>query len=138
MLELKQARKGIREGRTSIFTKSLKMSKLEDDLIEDLKRNYTKLGHRLYMCGISQIYSHYEGQLSISKIKDFLSRLYTYTKHKESHQSRQNPYFIRFKRQQWQIGQYILIDRFGLQIITSLQNNTLPNKLFFFLQILFK
>ena len=96
------------------------MSKLEDDLIEDLKRNYTNLGHRLYMCGISQIYSHYEGQLSISKIKDFLSRLYTYTKHKESHQSRQNPYFIRFKRQQWQIGQYILIDRFGLQIITSL------------------
>ena len=75
MLELKQARKGIREGRTSIFTKSLKMSKLEDDLIEDLKRNYTNLGHRLYMCGISQIYSHYEGQLSISKIKDFLSRL---------------------------------------------------------------
>ena len=75
----------------------------EDALLEDLRRNYTKLGHKLYFAGISQIHHHYRGCLSISKIKEFLSSVYTYTIHKESHENVRNPYFIRFKRQQWQI-----------------------------------
>ena len=75
----------------------------EDVLLEDLKRNYTKLGHKLFMAGISQIKLHYKGCLSVAKIKQFLSSVYTYSIHKESHENVRNPYFIRFKRQQWQI-----------------------------------
>ena len=65
----------------------------EDALLEDLRRNYTKLGHKLYFAGISQIHHHYRGCLSISKIKEFLLSVYTYTIHKESHENVRNPLF---------------------------------------------
>ena len=71
--------------------------------LEDLKLNYTKLGHPLFFSGITQIQRYYKNRLSLYKIKDFLSSVYSYTLHKESHDGIRNPYFIRFKRQQWQI-----------------------------------
>ena len=83
--------------------KILKMNDTEKEMLDDLKSNYTKLGHPLFFSGINQIQSYYKNKLSVSKIKDFLSSVYSYTLHKESHDSFRNPYFIRFKRQHWQI-----------------------------------
>ena len=79
------------------------MSNSEQQILEDLKLNYTKLGHPLFFSGITQIQRYYKNRLSLYKIKDFLSSVYSYTLHKESHDGIRNPYFIRFKRQQWQI-----------------------------------
>ena len=79
------------------------MCDTEEQILDDLKKNYTKLGHPLFFSGITQIQKYYKGCLSTSKIKEFLSSVYSYTIHKESHDGIRNPYFIRFKRQQWQI-----------------------------------
>ena len=62
--------------------KILKMNDTEHELLDDLKLNYTRLGHPLFFSGISQIQRHYKNKLSVSKIKDFLSSVYSYTLHK--------------------------------------------------------
>ena len=75
----------------------------EEEILEHLKQSYVSLGHPLFHSGISTIQRYYNGCLSVEKIKSFLSSIYAYALHKESHENIRNPYFIWFKRQQWQI-----------------------------------
>ena len=79
---------------------SLKMSK-KHEILEDLKRNYTSVGHPVAFSGIDTIYKYYKKQISKPDIEHFLSTKYTYTRHKEATKGNQNPMYKYFKRYQW-------------------------------------
>ena len=75
---------------------------------EEVIQNYRNPSHPTAFSGINQVYNYYrthhpEYKLSISKIKDILSGVESYTRHKESKSLLRNPTFIYFKRQQIQI-----------------------------------
>ena len=65
----------------------MKASKVRQCLL-DLKKRYTDEAHPLYLSGITQIYSHYGGVLSIKNIEDsqYNSNLYN------TQTGKKNPY----------------------------------------------
>ena len=58
---------------------NLKISK-KHEILEDLKRNYTSVGHPVAFSGIDIIYKYYKKQISKPDIEHFLSTKYTYTR----------------------------------------------------------
>ena len=74
----------------------------KEEILEDLKKNYTRPGHPIAFSGINNIFKFYEKRISKKEIEDFLSTNYTYTRHKETAKRYQNPTYKYFKRYQWQ------------------------------------
>lgn len=76
-----------------------------------LKRSYLTPGHPLAFASFNKIYDYYEGELSKEKIKEILSSIDSYSRHKEFHEGQRNPSYSHFKRYQFQCD---LIDVRGL------------------------
>lgn len=74
-----------------------------DDLEEDLKNNYTNVGHPIAFSGITNIYNYYGGRIPLNRIKYLLSGKESYTLHREFHKNTRNISFSRFKRYQFQM-----------------------------------
>lgn len=70
---------------------------------EDLKKNYSNVGHPIAFSGINNIYDFYKGLLKKTKIKEILSGAESYTLHKEYHKGQRNPSYSHFKRNQFQM-----------------------------------
>lgn len=70
--------------------------------IEDLKENYTKVGHPIAFSGIQLIYNYYKPYLSHADIENALSEIESYTLHREFHSPQRNPSYSHFKRYQFQ------------------------------------
>ena len=70
--------------------------------IEDLKANYTKVGHPIAFGGIQLIYNYYRPHLKVSDIENVLSEIESYTLHREFHSPQRNPSYSHFKRYQFQ------------------------------------
>ena len=67
-----------------------------------LEKKYTNESHPIYLSGITQIYNHYNGVLSIKDIEDFLSTIPTYTTHRQAKKpSPRNTTFVYYKRYQF-------------------------------------
>lgn len=65
-----------------------------------LDRVYTKPPHALAFAGIQTIYKYFGGDLSLEKIKDFLSAVDVYTLHRETKRPQQyNPTYVHYPRQ---------------------------------------
>ena len=73
------------------------------DFENHLKENYKKPGHPIAFSGISNVYQYYNGNLSISKIKEILASIEAYTLHREFHKGIRNTSFSHFKRYQFQM-----------------------------------
>lgn len=69
----------------------------------DVKTNYTNLGHPIAFGGIDTVYNYYKGILDKEKIKEILSSIESYTLHKEYHKSDRNPSYSHFPKYQWQM-----------------------------------
>lgn len=93
----------------SRFSKiDLQQTKFEDtpdteEYEKHLKENYKKAGHPIAFSGINNIYQYYNGKLPISKIRQILSGIESYTLHKEFHKDERNPSHTNFKRYQFQM-----------------------------------
>lgn len=73
------------------------------DYENDLKENYKKPGHPIAYSGINTIYKYYGGRLPLSKIKQILASIESYTLHREFHKGVRNTSFSNFKRYQFQL-----------------------------------
>lgn len=73
------------------------------DIENDIKTNYKQPGHPIAFAGIQQIYSYYNRKIPISRIKEILSGIESYTLHREFHQQERNTSFSKFKRYQFQM-----------------------------------
>ena len=51
--------------------------------MNELIKNYTKIGHPIAFSAPSQIYKYYKGKISYKKIKDVLASIDSYTLHKQ-------------------------------------------------------
>lgn len=75
--------------------------------MEDFKTNfrtdYLSPPHPIAFAGITQIYNFYNKEVPIKDIKAALQKIETYTLHKHTKKQIKNPFFIYFKRQQFQI-----------------------------------
>jgi len=74
-----------------------------DDIEKDIKENYRRPGHPIAFAGIQQIYSYYNRKIPISRIKELLSGIESYTLHREFHKQQRNISFSHFKRYQFQM-----------------------------------
>ena len=74
-----------------------------NDFLRNFEENYLSPPHPIAFSGINQIYSCYNGVVPKSLIKDKLTHLGAYNKHKETHRNNYNIFFIKFKRQQFQL-----------------------------------
>lgn len=74
-----------------------------NDLEEDLKTNYTKVGHPIAFSGITNVYNYYNGRIPLNRIKYLLSGKESYTLHREFHKNVRNISFSHFKRYQFQM-----------------------------------
>lgn len=73
------------------------------DYENHLKANYKKPGHPIAFSGITNVYKYYNGNLSLSKIKQILASIEAYTLHREFHKGVRNTSFSHFKRYQFQM-----------------------------------
>ncbi len=68
-----------------------------------LKHNWVNKNKKYAFSGISKIYEHYKGALKINDIKDELSGISTYTRHKEGKKNILfNPFYVRYVNEMWQ------------------------------------
>jgi hypothetical protein len=74
-----------------------------NDLEEDLKTNYTNVGHPIAFSGITNVYNYYNGRIPLDRIKFLLSGKESYTLHREFHKNVRNISFSHFKRYQFQM-----------------------------------
>ncbi len=74
-----------------------------DQCENDLRNNYTNLGHPIAFGGINTIHSYYKSILDKEKIKEILSSIENYTLHREYHAGERNPSYSHFKRYQFQM-----------------------------------
>jgi hypothetical protein len=64
---------------------------------------YHQPGHPIAYAGINKIYEYFNKKIPKKTIQETLKKSYAYTIHKETKKSRRNPYYIYYKRQQFQI-----------------------------------
>lgn len=76
---------------------------LNEEIENDLQQNYRKPGHPVAFSGLNQIYNYYNRRLPVSKIKQILSGIESYTLHREFHKQQRNISFTHFKRYQFQM-----------------------------------
>ncbi len=76
------------------------MSDTSDAALKILHENYENPGHVLAFAAPSTIYKYFNGELSMGKIKDYLSSSDVYTQHREVRKPKyQNPTFVRQLRE---------------------------------------
>ena len=72
--------------------------------MNELIKNYTKIGHPIAFSAPSQIYNYYKGKISYKKIKDVLASIDSYTLHKQIKKPKpRNPTFVYEPRERWDI-----------------------------------
>ena len=54
-----------------------------DNLEQDLRRKWSKLGNKISFAGTSKIYKFYKGKISKGRIEEILSTIPTYSRYKE-------------------------------------------------------
>lgn len=79
---------------TSVYDKNIE---------EDIRQNYLKPGHPIAFSGLTQIYDYYNRKLPLSKIKQILASIESYTLHREFHKQKRNISYTHFKRYQFQM-----------------------------------
>jgi hypothetical protein len=68
-----------------------------------LKHNWVNKNKKYAFSGISKIYEHYKGGLKVKDIKEGLSEIPTYTRHKEGKKTKIfNPFYVRYVNEMWQ------------------------------------
>ena len=73
--------------------------KTKKSCLKDLSANYTNPLHPISFQSVEKIRRFYNNQLSNSEIKEFLSKIYSYTYHKETKKRKiYNPYFCYYPR----------------------------------------
>jgi hypothetical protein len=76
-----------------------------------LKNKWVDKNRKIAFSGVSKIYQHYGGTIPINKIKDELSHIRTYTRHKETKRIKDyNPFFVYDIDEMWQIDLMYLPD----------------------------
>ena len=75
----------------------------KEELLQYLKNNYKNPGNALYHAGINKINFFFKGKVPINDIEDFLQRNHSYTVFKNTRRGPLNPFYKRFKREQFQI-----------------------------------
>ena len=79
------------------------MTLTKEQCLEDLKKNYTKIGHEIAFSGIKTIFDYYKGVLSQDVIKDFLAENFSYTSHKiPFRKTKRNFTYCYNLRQKWE------------------------------------
>lgn len=69
-----------------------------------LKHSWINKNKKYAFSGISKIYEHYKGAIPVNKIRDQLSEISTYTRHKEGKKvMKYNPFFVHKADEMWQI-----------------------------------
>ena len=75
----------------------------KEKTLNELKKNYIKIGHPIAFSGINNIKSHYPN-LTIKEIKNFLSGIYSYTIHRPTRKPKyRNPTYVYNIREQIQL-----------------------------------
>ena len=72
------------------------MCDVNEKLLHDLEKRYTKPGDKLFYSGVNQVYNHYQGCLKVSDIEEFFTKNLASTLHREIPRSKQNPTYVRF------------------------------------------
>ena len=73
-------------------------------IMNEIKNNYTKIGHPIAFSAPFQIYKYYKGKISYKKIKKALASIESYTLHKQLKQPKpRNPTFVYEPRERWDI-----------------------------------
>jgi hypothetical protein len=68
-----------------------------------LKHNWVNKNKKYAFSGISKIYEHYKGAIPIGKIKNELSEIQSYTRHKEGRKNKNfNPFYVHSAHEMWQ------------------------------------
>lgn len=67
----------------------------KEEALKQLQKFWVTPGHKLAFAGLTNLYQHYKGLLTLQEIKNFLARQRVYVTHKETKKVRhRNPYFI--------------------------------------------
>ena len=72
-------------------------------MAEKILEYYHQPGHPIAYSGINKIYNYFGKTIPLKTIREKLKDSYSYTIHKETKKSQRNPYYIYYKRQQFQI-----------------------------------
>ena len=72
------------------------------DFEENLRYNYFREGHPLYLASSKRIYDYYEGQIPEERIIEIISMHDPYTIHKDFRRGQRNVSYSNFKRYQFQ------------------------------------
>ena len=73
------------------------------ELFKHFDKNYVNPSHPIAFSGINKLYSYYYPKLSQKEIQYLLSRIESYTLHKQTKKFQRNPYYVHKKREQIQI-----------------------------------
>ena len=77
------------------------MTALKDkkSCLKDLNDNYTNVEHPISFSSVDKIQKFYDYQIPVQEIKKFLSKIYSYTFHKQTKRRKiYNPYFCYYPR----------------------------------------
>lgn len=70
----------------------------KDEYIDLLKQYYVTPGHPIAFAGLNKVYEYFNGELTLSEIKQALTGVESYTLHREFHKGVRNPSYAHFKR----------------------------------------
>ena len=76
---------------------------MNEQLREEIIRNYKNPSHPTAFSGIHNVYKYYKNRATFSEIKNILSSINAYTLHREYKQLATNPNYVQYPRQQVQI-----------------------------------